>query len=612
MEAELSSVAMKEDEVLQIKAAKNDVIVSDSEAQNSNDSDELNDDSELELLNDSDEFDDREERLSQKWKKPQVSGVSIVQQMLGKGLTPRQMLQTIVGPECPIPDNMPEHAALRYFIQIATERRHRDRLPQFNDFVHAVQLFKEAKRILIITGAGVSVSCGIPDFRSSTGVYASLRQTYPDLPHPSSMFEIEYFKRRPEVFFSFAKEIFPGVYKPSISHLFIRFLEMEEKLLRNYTQNIDTLERVAGIERRVECHGSFGTGTCLQCGQKYTCDEMREDIYAQQVVRCKSCGDGICKPDIVFFGEDLPDSFHNQMAEDRDQVDLLVVIGSSLQVQPVSLIPYNVDETVPQILINKENIPSYDADVKLLGDCDQILTALCCALGGRMQELMLNEIRSRPALENKFAGLKLLLKETPTELFPKCISQNEVLELVAGKEANDEETAKIDEEETEASSAIERLDCDIPTKRLRLTVESKTTEDSATTSTEVNATIEDTGQNDMSSLWENNYVHIPSVFNGHMYAKFLPNLNIFSGADFYYDRDRKTFGPLPKQQDSPPTSPEPDDGINSSTASSPYCGSAPDLPNQPFVALSPNEKTLPSSCPSLCNSNDSSSSFDMP
>lgn len=71
------------------------------------------------------------------------------------------------------------------------------------------------------------------------------------------------------------------MYKPSICHMFIRFLEEEGKLLRNYTQNIDTLERVAGIQNVVECHGSFAKATCLNCKARYDCDDIREDIYQQ-------------------------------------------------------------------------------------------------------------------------------------------------------------------------------------------------------------------------------------------------------------------------------------------------------------------------------------------
>jgi NAD-dependent deacetylase sirtuin 1 len=172
--------------------------------------------------------------------------------------------------------------------------------------------------------------------------------------------------------------------------MFIKFLEDEKKLLRNYTQNIDTLERLAGITKHVECHGSFGSATCLQCDKKYSCDEIRKTIYEQKVARCQECGDGLIKPDIVFFGENLPDHFHMQMAQDKDDVDLLVVIGSSLQVQPVSLIPYNIDDNIPQILINKEDLSSYSADIKLIGDCDSIIVSLCMAIGGKFKDLMLN------------------------------------------------------------------------------------------------------------------------------------------------------------------------------------------------------------------------------
>ncbi len=102
-----------------------------------------------------------------------------------------------------------------------------------------------------------SVSCGIPDFRSSNGIYARLHVDYPDLPSPQSMFDMSYFEHNPRPFFKFAKEIFPGQYTPSISHYFIKLLESNGRLLRNYTQNIDTLEQVAGIQNVVHCHGMF-------------------------------------------------------------------------------------------------------------------------------------------------------------------------------------------------------------------------------------------------------------------------------------------------------------------------------------------------------------------
>ena len=103
-------------------------------------------------------------------------------------------------------------------------------------------------KLFLFTGAGVSVSCGIPDFRSRDGVYARLAVDFPDLPDPQAMFDIHYFRRDPRPFFKFAREIYPGQFKPSPCHKFIRSVEKHGKLLKNYTQNIDTLEQVKMVK----------------------------------------------------------------------------------------------------------------------------------------------------------------------------------------------------------------------------------------------------------------------------------------------------------------------------------------------------------------------------
>ncbi|KAI6177553.1 NAD-dependent protein deacetylase sir-2.1 [Aphelenchoides bicaudatus] len=481
---------------------------------------------------------EREDRLEQKWKKPSQSNFGLVQEMLERGLSPSQILQSLIGNECKLPVGMSESTALRLLIQFVSERRFRHRLPQYNDFTHAVELFKQSKNILIISGAGISVNCGIPDFRSSTGIYASLKQTFPDLPSPTSMFDIDYFKRNPRPFYSFAKQIFPGQYKPSLSHFFIKFLEEEKKLLRNYTQNIDTLEQVCGIKRHVDCHGSFATATCLQCSHEFTSDDIKEEIYAQKVAICSHCGDGLIKPDIVFFGENLPDKFHLQMAEDRDLVDLVVVIGSSLQVQPVSLIPYNVDEKVPQILINKEDLSSFNADIKLIGDCDAITTALCIASGGNLRNLMIEELKSRstPLL----AELETLLAKHSDSLFPEIVTETEIKEQLE-KECEDKQV----EEE------------DVPTKKIKLSEENgHSTQESETKLDPVE---------ELRQMYEAKYISISSKLKSYSYAKFSPNLSIFNGADFYYDTDQKSFGPLPRRRSDSPNDPY-DSDDQSSTA----------------------------------------------
>lgn len=118
-----------------------------------------------------------------------------------------------------------------------------------------MDLLKKSKRIMVLTGAGVSVSCGIPDFRSKDGIYSRLSEF--ELDDPQQMFDLDFFRERPEIFYSFAREIFPSNFTPSPSHYFIKMLEDHGKLLRNYTQNIDTLEQKAGIHSVLQCHGMF-------------------------------------------------------------------------------------------------------------------------------------------------------------------------------------------------------------------------------------------------------------------------------------------------------------------------------------------------------------------
>ncbi|NXO67972.1 SIR2 deacetylase, partial [Phainopepla nitens] len=154
------------------------------------------------------------------------------------------------------------------------------------------------KNIVCMVGAGISTSAGIPDFRSpGTGLYSNL-QSY-DLPYPEAIFEIGFFKKHPEPFFALARELYPGQFKPTVCHYFMRLLQDKGLLLRCYTQNIDTLERVAGLdpELLVEAHGTFFTSHCLRpsCRQRYGLAWMRERIFSSLVPKCEKC-QGLVKP----------------------------------------------------------------------------------------------------------------------------------------------------------------------------------------------------------------------------------------------------------------------------------------------------------------------------
>jgi len=195
------------------------------------------------------------------------------------------------------------------------------------------------------------------------------------------MFDIEYFSQDPRPFFRFAKEIWPGQYQPSLAHYFIAELEHRNQLLRNYTQNIDSLEHLCPIKRLIQCHGSFSTATCRHCFNRINSDEIKHEILQQIIPHCRKCpktiNKAIIKPDIVFFGESLPVDFHRTISIDKDKCDLLIVMGSSLKVKPVSLVSDLLPAHIPQILINRERLPHKSFDIELLGNCDVIINELC-------------------------------------------------------------------------------------------------------------------------------------------------------------------------------------------------------------------------------------------
>jgi len=400
-------------------------------------------------------------------------------------------------------------AFFRYLQSQTMEPLPRKRSQQVTHFGDVVKLLVNAKKILVLTGAGVSTSCGIPDFRSADGVYSML-EGY-QLRDPQDLFSIHYFKRNVKPFYDFARKLWPGTHRPAPTHHFIKLLETHSKLFRNYTQNIDTLECVAGISNVLQCHGSFSTATCTRCKYKCSGDAIKDDVMSNKIPLCPECQQkprpsllfefamkdteiqafrvpgrrsysvssesdiesemrssppdspfatsamrvtgsrsdavidrsnslaseisiedkityvekeipepktdhshypsphqvqnqseheetaddikslpfvdimydkGIMKPDIVFFGESLPKEFFESVEEDVRSCDLVIVAGTSLKVAPVSKIIEMVDVSIPQILINREMVAEpHEFDAELLGNCDNVTSALADALG---------------------------------------------------------------------------------------------------------------------------------------------------------------------------------------------------------------------------------------
>ncbi|EIN12789.1 NAD-dependent deacetylase sirtuin-2 [Punctularia strigosozonata HHB-11173 SS5] len=241
--------------------------------------------------------------------------------------------------------------------------------------------------VFFMVGAGLSTAAGIPDFRSpETGLYANLARL--NLPYPEAVFEISFFRENPEPFYALAKELDPASYRPTLSHSFIRLFTkppppaQHVKMKMCFTQNIDTLERRAGVpdNKIVEAHGSFADQHCIDCHAPYESDKLREKILKSEIAKCEQCG-GLVKPDIVFFGEALPQRFA-ACAPMLRSADLLIIMGTSLKVHPFASLTQYVD--CPRVLINLEpagDIGTRPDDVLLLGKCDDIVRELCRELG---------------------------------------------------------------------------------------------------------------------------------------------------------------------------------------------------------------------------------------
>uniref|UniRef100_A0A7S2WA06 Deacetylase sirtuin-type domain-containing protein n=1 Tax=Mucochytrium quahogii TaxID=96639 RepID=A0A7S2WA06_9STRA len=289
---------------------------------------------------------------------------------------------------------------------------------------HIIEKLKEGeyKNVVVMAGAGISVSCGIPDFRTpGSGLYDNLKRY--NLPSPESVFELDYFKEtKGHAFYKLAKEMWPDNFHPSPTHLFIRMLNDKGYLSRCFTQNIDTLERAAGVsnEKLVEAHGSFATASCIKCKQAYDQDECKKNILKGQVpIRCckAGCG-GLVKPDIVFFGEGLPGKFEICSKTDLPKADLLIIMGTSLTVHPFASLVEMVSPECPRLLLNMKPVnvrsPSDGImglrlrqaenyrDVMIEGTCDDAVRAICDGLEWRDElEKLVEEYQSKVGVEKE-------------------------------------------------------------------------------------------------------------------------------------------------------------------------------------------------------------------
>ena len=241
--------------------------------------------------------------------------------------------------------------------------------------------FKKARKIVVLTGAGVSTFSGIPDFRGPEGAFRRKWHGY----DVEELLDSTFFERSPDLFYAYARENwYPMTFRePSIVHLTLAAMEKNGMLDVLYTQNIDLLHTRAGSRHVMELHGSFRTHRCLSCGREFGLEPVRETVMRGEVPHCPGCG-GLIKPGVVFYGDPLDEELLHRAFRDFESADLVLVLGSSLTVAPVSSLPMATRGNGGTIIIVNEQPTDYDA---VAGYRFHDLRFFCTALAARFPEL---------------------------------------------------------------------------------------------------------------------------------------------------------------------------------------------------------------------------------
>jgi NAD-dependent deacetylase len=239
------------------------------------------------------------------------------------------------------------------------------------------ELIRAARSVVALTGAGISVPSGIPDFRSpGTGLWENV--------DPMEVAHIDVFRRDPERFWHFYGARFQTLEdkRPNPAHLALAAMEEAGLLQAVITQNIDRLHARAGSRELIEVHGSIASSSCLVCGLRYGLGAVRDRHLrdSRGVPRC-DCGAPL-KPDVVLFGELLPAAEIERAQQLAFGADLMLCIGSSLEVFPVAQLPdLTLDGGGKLAILTKGPTPfDRQAAVRMRGDVVEDLEALLLAL----------------------------------------------------------------------------------------------------------------------------------------------------------------------------------------------------------------------------------------
>lgn len=211
-----------------------------------------------------------------------------------------------------------------------------------------LSLLHASSHAIAFTGAGVSTLSGIPDFRGKNGLYQN--------PENEKIFSLEVFLEDPSLYYRSCASMLYAEHHASASlvHRQLAAWESEGLLKALITQNIDCLHQAAGSKRVMELHGSPDQHHCLSCGEFFDYPTMKKRVQAGDIPPRCACG-GSIKPDITFFGENLPEEAFSAGMTEAYQADLILVLGTSLTVFPAAQIPLMaVKEGAKLIIVNDQ------------------------------------------------------------------------------------------------------------------------------------------------------------------------------------------------------------------------------------------------------------------
>ncbi len=236
-------------------------------------------------------------------------------------------------------------------------------------FKKAADIIRGSKRVAAFTGAGISVESGIPPFRGTGGLW----NTY-----DPSLLEIRRFKHQPRESWELLKKIFYDAIEtaqPNTAHRVLAAMEEERLLETVVTQNIDSLHQRAGSRKVYEFHGKLRTLVCLNCSKEYARSEVDLSYLPPE---CRMCG-GLLKPDLVFFGEAIPEPVNSQSFFEAGICDTILVIGTSGEVMPACMIPYTAKEngaTVIEVNLTPSQFTDQITDIYLEGKATEAMRLL--------------------------------------------------------------------------------------------------------------------------------------------------------------------------------------------------------------------------------------------